>query len=293
MPRTKTVPAGRQMAFKEKWSYYQTLTESMLRVLADQSDTPQLLYDSMTYSLFAGGKRLRPALCLSTSEMLDGTATEALKAACALEMIHTYSLIHDDLPAMDNDDMRRGKPSCHKAFGEGNAILAGDGLLSLACLTLAQSNNLKVINCVMRGALDMVSGQSLDLNGKQDAETLLTIHQKKTGALIRASVLAGAYTAGANQKQAQLLGEFADHYGMLFQITDDILDVTGSQEQLGKTPGKDKDENKVTFVTLYGLDTAQEEASHAADAALESLQGLNLDSSFLEELTRFTLERSW
>ena len=281
------------MAFKEKWSYYQTLTESMLRVLTDQSDTPQLLYDSMTYSLFAGGKRLRPALCLATSEMLDGTATEALKAACALEMIHTYSLIHDDLPAMDNDDMRRGKPSCHKVFGEGNAILAGDGLLSLACLTLAQSNNLKVINCVTRGALDMVSGQSLDLNGKQDAETLLTIHQKKTGALIRASVLAGAYSAGASQKQAQLLGEFADHFGMLFQITDDILDVTGSPEQLGKTPGKDKDENKVTFVTLYGLDTALEEAAHAAEAAQESLQALNLDGSFLEELTLYTLNRNW
>ena len=286
-------PDGRHMAFKEKWSYYQTLTESMLRVLADQSDVPQLLYDSMTYSLFAGGKRLRPALCLSTSEMLGGTATEALKAACALEMIHTYSLIHDDLPAMDNDDMRRGKPSCHKVYGEGNAILAGDGLLTLACLTLGQTNNSKVINCVMHGALDMVSGQSLDLNGKQDAETLLTIHGKKTGALIRASVLAGAYSAGANQKQVQLLTEFADHFGMLFQITDDILDVTGSVQMLGKTPGKDKTENKVTFVTLYGMDVALVEASRSADAASEALRGLEQDSSFLEELTRFTLNRSF
>ena len=291
--RIYTVPAGRQMALQEKWSYYQTLTESMLRVLVDQSDTPQLLYDSMTYSLFAGGKRLRPALCLATSEMLDGTATEALKAACALEMIHTYSLIHDDLPAMDNDDMRRGKPSCHKAFGEGNAILAGDGLLTLACMTLGQSSNLKVINIVTRGALDMVSGQSLDLNGKQDAETLFSIHEKKTGALIRASILAGAYSAGANAKQVQLLTEFADHFGMLFQITDDILDVTGTPELLGKTPGKDKAENKVTFVTLYGMDVAMEEASHAADAALESLRELNLDSSFLEELTLYTRNRSW
>ncbi len=221
------------MEFQDRLNYYNAMTESMLRVQIEQGDTPPILYDSMVYSLFAGGKRLRPTLCLATCELLGGSPADALKAACSLEMLHTYSLIPDALPAMDNDAMRRGQPSCHKAFGEGNAILAGDGLLSLAMLLLAQTNNPKVFQTVARGALNMVSGQSMDLNGKPDAETLFKIHEKKTGALILASVLAGAYTAGANPKQIQSLSDFAERYGLLFQITDDILDETGTEASLG------------------------------------------------------------
>ena len=281
------------MEFKDRLNYYNAMTESMLRVQIEQGDTPPILYDSMVYSLFAGGKRLRPTLCLATCELLGGSPADALKAACSLEMLHTYSLIHDDLPAMDNDDMRRGKPSCHKAFGEGNAILAGDGLLSLAMLLLAQTNNPKVFQTVARGALNMVSGQSMDLNGKPDAETLFKIHEKKTGALILASVLAGAYTAGANPKQIQSLSDFAERYGLLFQITDDILDATGNADTLGKTVGKDARDEKVTFVTLYGLDGAVSEAHHAADAALEALETLEAaDTTFLRQLVEQTLLRN-
>ena len=184
------------MIFDERMVYYTAMTDSMLDVLLSQAEAPPVLYQSMAYSLLDGGKRLRPVLCLAVCELLGGAAADAVKAACAMEMIHTYSLIHDDLPAMDNDDMRRGKPSSHRAFGEGNAILAGDGLLSLAFYVLSQTGNAKVMQCVSRGALDMVSGQSLDINGTHDAESLFDMHAKKTGALFRAAVLAGAYSAG-------------------------------------------------------------------------------------------------
>ena len=171
------------MIFDERMVYYTAMTDSMLDVLLSQAEAPPVLYQSMAYSLLDGGKRLRPVLCLAVCELLGGAAADAVKAACAMEMIHTYSLIHDDLPAMDNDDMRRGKPSSHRAFGEGNAILAGDGLLSLAFYVLSQTGNAKVMQCVSRGALDMVSGQSLDINGTHDAESLFDMHAKKTGAL--------------------------------------------------------------------------------------------------------------
>ena len=253
------------MAFKEKWSYYQTLTESMLRVLADQSDTPQLLYDSMTYSLFAGGKRLRPALCLSTSEMLDGTATDALKAACALEMIHTYSLIHDDLPAMDNDAIRRGKPSNHVRFGEANAILAGDALLTKAALVLfSQRGNDEAKQAIFEGAYAMGSGQSDDLNlTERSAEVLERIHLNKTGALFRAACVAGAYLS--DPRKAESMRIFGDTLGLLFQMTDDLLDEE-----------KDREEGKLTYVTFYGREKTVgyiEEAAHRAEAILAPYTG--------------------
>ena len=279
------------MEFHDRWNYYTTLTESMLKVQMDQSEAPSILLDGMNYSLTAGGKRLRPVICLAVCDMLGETASEALLAACALEMIHTYSLIHDDLPAMDDDDLRRGKPSNHKVFGEANAILAGDGLLSLAMVLLNRVDNKKVCQAVTRGALDMVYGQSMDLNGKPDAETLFKIHEKKTGALLKAAVLAGAHTANANAKQIEILSTFAEHFGLLFQITDDILDATGTAEQLGKTAGKDERDNKVTFVTVYGLDGARSEAEHVAEAALEDLKELNLETGFLEEMVYATLNR--
>ena len=280
--------------FDERMTYYTAMTESMLDVLLSQADAPAKLYESMAYSLMGGGKRLRPVLCLAVCELLGGTAADAIKAACAVEMIHTYSLIHDDLPAMDDDDMRRGKPSSHKAFGEGNAILAGDGLLSLAFYVLSQTGNAKVMQCVSRGALDMVSGQSIDINGTHGAESLFDMHARKTGALIRAAVLAGAYSAGASETGRNLapLTAFAEHFGLLFQITDDILDVTGEPALLGKTAGKDARENKATFVTLYGLEPAREEAGIAARLAAEALEQVEGDRMFLQELVGRTLTRS-
>ncbi|MDO4493273.1 MAG: polyprenyl synthetase family protein [Clostridia bacterium] len=279
------------MEFSEKMQYYAALTEPMLRVQLDQFEAPSVLYDSMAYSLFAGGKRLRPMLCLAACEMCGGMPADALKAACALEMIHTYSLIHDDLPAMDDDDLRRGKPSNHKVFGEGNAILAGDGLLSLAMHLAAQTANAKVMQAITRGAMDMVSGQSMDLNSKCDAETLFKMHEKKTGALILASVLAGAHTAGVGAKEVAALTDFSMQYGLLFQITDDILDVTGTQEEMGKSIGKDSRDEKVTFVSVYGLDAAREQAKHAADAALKALDEFEGDSTFFRALIETTLDR--
>ena len=280
--------------FDERMTYYTAMTESMLDVLLSQADAPAKLYESMAYSLMGGGKRLRPVLCLAVCELLGSTAADASKVACAVEMIHTYSLIHDDLPAMDDDDMRRGKPSSHKAFGEGNAILAGDGLLSLAFYVLSQTGNAKVMQCVSRGALDMVSGQSMDINGTHGAESLFDMHARKTGALIRATVLAGAYSAGASETGRNLapLTAFAEHFGLLFQITDDILDVTGEPALLGKTAGKDARENKATFVTLYGLEPAREEAGIAARLAAEALEQVEGDRMFLQELVGRTLTRS-
>lgn len=282
------------MDFRERLGYYTAMTESMLDVLLSQADTPPVLYDSMAYSLMGGGKRLRPVLCLAACELLGGAAADAIKAACAMEMIHSYSLIHDDLPAMDDDDMRRGKPSSHKAFGEGNAILAGDGLLSLAFCVLSQTGNLKVMQAVSRGAFDMVAGQSMDLNGTRDAESLFDMHAKKTGALIRAAILAGAYSAGNPDVGRHLatLTSFAEHYGLLFQITDDILDVVGDPAQLGKSIGKDERERKTTFVTLYGLEPAREEAAIAAKAAVTALGQIDGDREFLTELVQRTLTRS-
>lgn len=281
------------MDYCERMTYYTAMTESMLDVLLSQADAPPVLYDSMSYSLMGGGKRLRPVLCLSVCELLGGAPADAIKAACAMEMIHTYSLIHDDLPAMDNDDMRRGKPSSHKAFGEGNAILAGDGLLSLAFFVLSQTGNAKVMQSVSRGAFDMVSGQSLDINGARGAESLFDMHAKKTGALIRAAVLAGAYSAGNAEVGRYLapLTAFAEHYGLLFQITDDILDVIGDPAQLGKSIGKDAREHKTTFVTLYGLEPAREEAGIAAKAAVDALGQIDGDGGFLTELVHQTLTR--
>jgi len=279
------------MVFSEKLDYYAKLTEGCLCVQLDRADVPPILYDSMRYSLFAGGKRLRPALCLAACELIGGSATEALKAAGALEMIHTYSLIHDDLPAMDNDDLRRGKPTNHKVFGEGNAILAGDGLLSLAMVVLSQIEDVRVIREVSRGAFDMVSGQSMDLNGTPDAETLLAIHRKKTGALIRAAVLAGAYCAGATPSQIKALRAFSEHFGLLFQITDDILDATGDPDVLGKSVGKDARDEKVTFVSVYGLDRARQEAEREAQAALDALALIEGDRSFFDTLVNTTITR--
>ena len=275
----------------ERLTQYSVLTEEKLGELLSVSERAPILQESMAYSVFSGGKRIRPALCMAACELCGGTPEDALLAACALEMIHTYSLIHDDLPAMDNDDMRRGKPSNHKAFGEANAILAGDGLLSLAFYALSQCPHRDALEPISKGAFEMVMGQSLDVNSGGDETLLRQLQDYKTGALFRAAVSSGAACANATREQREALVRFADAYGMLFQITDDILDAEGDSSVLGKTAGKDAEEGKTTFVTIYGLERAKEYAKTYANEAREAVLETGGDAAFFTELISYTLTR--
>jgi geranylgeranyl diphosphate synthase type II len=276
---------------KDRLDYYAALTEQKLGELLGDAAIPALLKESMAYSVFSGGKRLRPSLCMAACELCGGTAEDALLPACALELIHTYSLIHDDLPAMDNDDMRRGKPSSHIAFGEANAILAGDGLQALAFAILADCPASGAQKHIARGAFEMVMGQSLDCNTDGKAELLNTLQDYKTGALFRAAVGAGAACAHASEEQTNALLAFATAYGMLFQITDDILDFTGSAKALGKSVGKDAAAGKVTYVTVYGLEGAKERANAFAEEAKKAVLNAGGDAAFFIELIDYTLTR--
>ena len=241
---------------------------------------PEKIYDAMRYSLLAGGKRLRPILCLATCEMGGGTIDMAMPTACALEMIHTMSLIHDDLPAMDNDDYRRGRLTNHKVYGDNIAILAGDGLLAYAFEYIAMHTKnvpaqqvLQVIAHIGRaaGAAGLVGGQVVDLEseGKPDVseETLQFIHTHKTGALLEACVVSGAILAGLATQDLQRLSRYAQNIGLAFQIVDDILDITYTQEELGKTAGKDLQAQKVTYPSLWGLEESKRQAQQLVDTA--------------------------
>jgi geranylgeranyl diphosphate synthase, type II len=241
---------------------------------------PEKIYEAMRYSLLAGGKRLRPILCIASCEMAGGTAQMAMPTACALEMIHTMSLIHDDLPAMDNDDYRRGKLTNHKVYGEDIAILAGDGLLTYAFEFIAtKTQNVppqQVLQTIAHlahavGAAGLVGGQVVDLEseGKTDVslETLNYIHAHKTGALLEACVVCGAILAGTASADLQRLSRFAKNIGLAFQIIDDILDITATQEELGKTAGKDVKSGKVTYPSLWGIEESRRQAKQlVADA---------------------------
>ncbi|PKM40683.1 MAG: hypothetical protein CVV04_05690 [Firmicutes bacterium HGW-Firmicutes-9] len=275
----------------ERLTQYSVLTEEKLGKLLSESDLAPILKESMAYSVFSGGKRIRPALCMAACELCGGAPEDALLAACALEMIHTYSLIHDDLPAMDNDDMRRGKPSNHKAFGEANAILAGDGLQSLAFYALSLCPHTDALAAISKGAFEMVMGQSLDVNSGGDETLLRQLQDYKTGALFRAAVTSGAACANATKEQREALIRFADAYGMLFQITDDILDFEGEASVLGKSVGKDAKEGKTTFVTVYGLEQAKEYAKGYAHEAREAVLEVGGDGAFFTELISYTLTR--
>jgi geranylgeranyl diphosphate synthase, type II len=234
---------------------------------------PEKIYEAMRYSLMAGGKRLRPILCLATCELVGGTLDMAMPTACAMEMIHTMSLIHDDLPAMDNDDYRRGKLTNHKVYGEDVAILAGDGLLAYAFEFIASQTQqvpadrvLKVVAHLGRavGAAGLVGGQIVDLEseGKPDVslETLNFIHRHKTGALLEASVVCGAILAGASNSEQKRLSDYAQNIGLAFQIVDDVLDITATQEELGKTAGKDLQAQKATYPSLWGIEESNRQA---------------------------------
>ena len=279
--------------------------ESLTSFISGAENSPQkIIFDSMKYSLEAGGKRIRPVLLLETIKMMGGNCSAGIPFACAVEYIHTYSLIHDDLPAMDDDDLRRGKPTNHKVFGEAVAILAGDGLLNSAFEIMSGEilkNNcvgsVKAMNVIAScaGVNGMIAGQIVDIESEGRSisyEELRYLHSKKTGALIKASVMAGAYISGANEEELKAVERYSENIGLAFQITDDILDVTGNTSELGKNTGSDIQNDKSTYVSLFGIEKARLLAQDCLKDAVESLG--NFDSQrrlFMEELARFVVMR--
>jgi geranylgeranyl diphosphate synthase type II len=264
---------------------------------------PEAVASAMRYSVIAGGKRLRPILCLASAEAVGGDRLQAMPAACALEFIHTYSLIHDDLPAMDNDTLRRGRPTLHVVAGEAMAILAGDGLLTEAFALLARApgttppiaaaRQLRVIGVVAAaaGAAGMVGGQALDLAGS-DADSVPAIHARKTGALIRAAAVSGAIMGGAGEDAIHRVDAAAGEFGLAFQIIDDVLDVDGAAVTLGKTPGKDAAAGKVTYPALYGVDGARRMAAACVDRAEAHLRHAGIADGPLARIGRWIVDRS-
>lgn len=291
--------------FNEKLSEYIDRTESNLKKYntLTGNDIPQKnLIEAMNYSLEAGGKRIRPALVYGFCEALGGDLKAADAPASAIEMIHTFSLIHDDLPAMDNDDFRRGKPSCHKAYGEAMAILAGDALSVLPFELIADDTSLtaeqkvRIISVLAKavGKSGMIGGQVIDMENEErsgvDEENLRNMYRCKTGQLIAISCVMGCICAGASDLMLGIAAEYGFKLGLAFQIIDDILDVTSTTEELGKPVGSDEKENKTTFVTLYGVEKAQEIADDITAQAVECLDRIE-NSSFLRELTSMLLRR--
>ena len=263
-----------------------------------------VVHEAMNYSLSIGGKRIRPVLVLEFCRVCGGNIEDALCLAAALEMVHTYSLIHDDLPCMDNDDMRRGMPSCHIKYGYEYALLAGDGLLTQAFGVIADSEFAKknpalAIKAVaalssLAGANGMIGGQVIDLkneNRKAGLETISKMHELKTGALIKCAALFGCIAAGADEEKIMAATEYATKIGQAFQIVDDILDVTGDEKNLGKPIGSDKESGKSTYYTLLGLEKAQEYADRLTDEATHALEIFGKESEFLKELAFMLAKR--
>jgi geranylgeranyl diphosphate synthase, type II len=269
----------------------------------EESVDPASIHRAMRYSLFAGGKRIRPVLTIAAGRAVSDSPDGIEHAAATLELIHTYSLIHDDLPALDNDDLRRGRPTCHKVFGEAMAILAGDALLTLAFEVLSR---LKTIDAGRKILLveelsrasgtvgGMIGGQVNDIEGERRHPTavlLESIHRAKTGALLRASVRMGAIYAGANEDELAALSEFGEHIGLAFQIVDDVLDVEAPSESLGKTAGKDQAQQKITFPAVYGLDRSREMAEDERHRALAALAPFDDRADRLRQLADFIVKR--
>lgn len=267
------------------------------------ADTPPAtLHEAMRYSVFAGGKRLRPLLAMAAARACGGTAEAALPAACAVELIHTYSLIHDDLPAFDDEELRRGKPTSHAVFGETVAILAGDALQALAFEQLAAAPKAEpgrvreALRVLARaaGSVGMCGGQTMDVEaagGRLDIHRLRTLHALKTGALLTASVLCGALLAGAADDDLAALRTYGDAVGLAFQIVDDLLDVEGTVEDLGKRPGGDADRAQPTFPTLIGVDAARHEARQLRDRAMAALEPFGEGGAILRELADYIVDR--
>lgn len=281
----------------------QLVDRELERILPGPDTYPDSIHKAMRHSVFAGGKRLRPILCLESGRLFDGSEANLLRLGCALELIHTYSLIHDDLPALDNDDLRRGKPTCHKAFGEATAILAGDALLTLAFEIMSElgespQRRLTVIHEVAHaiGAVGgMVAGQVLDLETAGQAATAGTvylIHSAKTGAFIRAAVNSGALDAGANEEDLAVVGVYGAKVGLAFQIADDLLDVTGSREELGKSVGKDGQQQKATYPAIHGIEESRRIARRLVEEACQALEPFGTRAQRLQEIAHFLIERN-
>ena len=273
------------------------------RLVPPETAPPEAIHRAMRYSLFAGGKRIRPILCMEAARTVTDEPPGVAAAACPLELIHTYSLIHDDLPALDNDDYRRGKQTCHKVFGEAMAILAGDALLTLAFEVLATLDHADAgrrarMTAELAAAAGtvggMIGGQVFDLEGEHkapDAQLLEAIHRAKTGALLRASLRLGAIYAGATPAEYEALSCYGEHVGLAFQIVDDILDVEQSSEALGKTAGKDAEQHKITFPAVYGLEESRRMAAVECARAHEALAVFGARAARLDELADLIVER--
>jgi geranylgeranyl diphosphate synthase type II len=281
--------------------------EALERLVPPEDEYPQTIHRAMRYSLFAGGKRIRPVLCIAAGEAVAGERPEDLagieECAATLEMVHTYSLIHDDLPALDNDDFRRGKPTCHRVFGEAMAILAGDALLTqafrvLSQLRIAEGRRVALVAELSQAAgtvEGMIGGQVADLEAEGKAveeKHLHYIHRAKTGAMIRASVRLGAIYCGAPAEEFEALSQYGEHIGLAFQIVDDILDVEGTTESLGKTPGKDARQQKATFPALYGIAESRRQAARHLEAAQAALETFRDRARRLHELAERIVGRS-
>jgi geranylgeranyl diphosphate synthase type II len=274
------------------------------KLLPKETEEPASIHKAMRYSVFAGGKRVRPILTLAFGECLGGNRSVLLCLGAAIEMMHTYSLIHDDLPALDNDDLRRGRPTCHKVFGEAMAILTGDALMTQCYKVLAQfpgvSDSIRVhiireIACATGTLNGMIGGQVVDLEseGKTiDTACLDYIHRSKTGALLTVCVRCGALAAGAESEELELVTQFGSKIGLMFQIVDDILDVTSTSEELGKTAGKDEKVKKATYPALYGLKASREKAHELLQSALEDLERYGEKAETLRSLARFVVQRT-
>ena len=297
--------AGEAGVSQVRWEAHRRVFEEYLQGLRfTQEARLEGLEGAMRYSLLAGGKRVRPTLCMEVAWIFGAEPSRVLPSASAIELIHTYSLIHDDLPAMDDDDYRRGRPTAHKKFGEAMAILAGDAFFgeALTLITVHQQGSCEQILDVVRELADstgvngMVGGQIMDMDQTgqgevTDPETLYMIHKYKTGALIKSSARIGAVLAGATPREQSAVSEYASELGLCFQIVDDVLNATSTREELGKSAGSDAEQGKATFVGVFGLDGAKREADGAAKRALRALDGVDGDTSGLRELVFFVRHR--
>jgi geranylgeranyl diphosphate synthase type II len=272
--------------------------------LPKASTRPATIHKAMRYSLFAGGKRLRPVLCIAAAEACGGTTEHAMPAACAVECIHTYSLVHDDLPSMDNDDFRRGRPTSHKVFGEGIAVLAGDALLTIAFEILAQAKATSRYDAremlaelaVAAGSQKLIAGQVADLEAERRKTTragLRYIHENKTAAMLSVSVRLGAMSANATARELRAISDFGQSLGLAFQVIDDILDVTQTSEKLGKSAGKDVAAQKATYPAVIGLDASRREAQRLTRKAHDALKTFGDRGERLRQLANYLLEREY
>jgi geranylgeranyl diphosphate synthase, type II len=289
---------------REFFASCRTLIEAELdRLIPKESESPQRIHSAIRWSVFAGGKRFRPALLIAVGQTFGASVDQLLRTACAFEMIHTYSLIHDDLPSMDDDDLRRGRATCHVQFDEATAILAGDALQALAFQTIAEDEKLsadlrvRLLAELSRAAgtpQGMVAGQALDLEAESKEVSgveLEHIHNQKTGALIRAAARCGALIAAASDGSLAEIGEYATNLGLLFQITDDLLDVTATVEDLGKTPGKDQRADKATFPSLYGVEASLKKVDLILKQTLETISEIDRVAPLLQSIAEFVGRR--